>query len=73
MDRLKTRLVAKGYIQLHGSNYYDTFSPFAKMTSIHLLLSMATMSSWPLYQLDIKNVCRPRMGGIYGATTWFGC
>ena len=26
------------------------------MTSIRLLLSMAAMSSWPLYQLDIKNV-----------------
>ena len=25
------------------------------MTFVHLLLSMATMSSWPLYQLDIKN------------------
>ena len=25
------------------------------MASIHLLLSMATMSFWPLYQLDIKN------------------
>ena len=26
------------------------------MASIRLLLSMAAMSSWPLYQLDIKNV-----------------
>ena len=49
MDRLKARLVAKGYTQIHGSNYYDTFSLVAKMTSIRLLLSMATMSSWPLY------------------------
>ena len=55
MDRLKTHLVAKGYPQIYGSNYYDTFSPVAKMTSVHLLLSMAAMSSWPLYQLDIKN------------------
>ena len=55
MDRLKTHLVAKGYPQIYGSNYYDTFSPVAKMTSVRLLLSMAAMSSWPLYQLDIKN------------------
>ena len=55
VDRLKARLVAKGYTQIYGSNYYDTFSPIAKMASIRLLFSMATMRSWPQYQLDIKN------------------
>ena len=55
MDHLKARLVAKGYNQIYGSDYYDTFSPMAKMTFVRLLLFMATMSSLPLYQLDIKN------------------
>ena len=27
----------------------------AKIASVRLLLSMAAMRSWPLYQLDIKN------------------
>ena len=56
MDRLKARLVAKGYTQVYGSNYYDTFSPVAKIASIRLFLSMTAMQSWSLYQLDIKNV-----------------
>ena len=56
VDRLMAGLVAKGYTQIYGSDYYDTFSPVAKMASVRLLLSMAAMSSWPLYQLHIKNV-----------------
>ena len=55
VNRLKARLVTKGYTQIYGSVYYDTFSPIAKMASIRLFFSMAAMRSWSLYQLDIKN------------------
>ena len=50
VDCLKARLVAKGYTQVYGFDYYDTFSLVAKIASIHLLLLMAAMQSWPLYQ-----------------------
>ncbi|RVW33465.1 Retrovirus-related Pol polyprotein from transposon RE2 [Vitis vinifera] len=56
VDRLLARLVAKGYTQVYGSDYGETFSHVAKIASVRLLLSMAAMCSWPLYQLDIKNV-----------------
>ena len=49
-------MVAKRYTQVYGFDYGDTFSPVSKIASVHLLLSMAAMCSWPLFQLDIKNV-----------------
>lgn len=55
IDRLKARLVAKGYTHSYGIDYGDTSSPVAKMASVCLLISMAAMNHWPLFQLDIKN------------------
>ena len=56
MDRLKAGLVAKGYTQIYGLDYSDTFSRVAKMTSFRLFLSTAYKKHWPLYQLHINNV-----------------
>ncbi|KAL2318681.1 hypothetical protein Fmac_032557 [Flemingia macrophylla] len=56
IDRLKTRLVAKGYTQIYDLDYGDTFSPVAKIPTIRLFLAMPAIRHWPLHQLDIKNV-----------------
>ena len=51
VDRLKAQLVAKGYTWVYGLDYYDTFSLVAKIASVRILLSMATMQSCSLYLL----------------------
>ena len=53
--RLKECLVAKRYAQTYGVDYPDTFSLVVKMTYVRLFISLATINTWDLYQLDIKN------------------
>nr|GFC04439.1 putative reverse transcriptase, RNA-dependent DNA polymerase [Tanacetum cinerariifolium] len=55
IDRYKARLVAKGYTQTYGIDYFETFSPVAKIDTIRVLFSMASNQGWPLHQFDVKN------------------
>ena len=54
--RLKACLVVKGCAQTYGVDYFDTFSPVAKMTYVRLFIVMVASYNWDLHQLDIKNV-----------------
>lgn len=55
VDQCKARLIAKGFTQVPGKDFGATFAPVAKLTTIYLIVSLATSHSWPLHQLDIKN------------------
>jgi hypothetical protein len=53
--RYKAGLVAKGFQQVHGIDYDETFAPVAKMDSIRLALAIATTKGWEVHQMDVKN------------------
>ncbi|CAN6557798.1 unnamed protein product [Malus baccata var. baccata] len=53
--RYKAWLVAKGFSQEAGLDYYETFSPVVKPTIVRLMLSLAATKGWKLKQLDVKN------------------
>lgn len=54
MDEYKAQLVVKGFSQVLGVDYTETFAPIAKMKSIHLTLAIATAHGWVLHKMDVK-------------------
>jgi hypothetical protein len=54
VDKFKTRLVAKGFTQKEGENYFDTYSPVARMTTIRVLVALAACNDLLIHQMDVK-------------------
>ena len=50
----KARYVARGFTQVQGVDYDETFSPTTRFTSIRALLQKATNENLVLHQLDVK-------------------
>jgi hypothetical protein len=55
VERHKAQLVSKGFSQVEGIDYNETFSPIAKMNSICLVLSLAASHKWEVHQMDVKS------------------
>jgi hypothetical protein len=55
VTRNKTRLVAKGYVQVTDLDSEETFAPVARLESIRILLAYAAHHSFKLFQMDVKS------------------
>lgn len=55
LAKYKTRLVAKGFQQIAWVNYFKTFSPVIKPTTVRVVLSLVVMNQWTIRQVDVNN------------------
>ncbi|CAI7907803.1 unnamed protein product [Closterium sp. NIES-54] len=50
----KARYVAQGFSQRHGVDYFQTFSPTPKMSTLRVLLHVAAQRDYELHSLDFS-------------------
>ncbi|KAK2451550.1 putative mitochondrial protein [Trifolium repens] len=55
ITRNKARLVAQGYTQVEGLDFEETFAAVARLESIRLLLGVACILKFKLYQMNVKS------------------
>lgn len=55
VDRYKACLVAKGFHQRSGVDFYETYSLVVKLATVQLVLSIAVSRGWSLRQFDVNN------------------
>ena len=52
IEKYKARLVARGFTQIYGVNYFDTYSPVAKLSSFRAILAIAARNDWEIESFD---------------------
>jgi hypothetical protein len=52
--RNKARIVAKGFSQVEGLDFGETFAPIALLEAIRILLAYASCYDIKLYQMNVK-------------------
>ena len=54
VNKHKVRLVVKGYAQIFGIDYSDTFAHIGRLDTIRLLLAIAAQKGWQVVHMDVK-------------------
>ena len=55
INKYKARLVARGFTQVYGVDYFDTYSPVAKMASFCAILAIAARYDWDIESFDFNS------------------
>ena len=55
LERYKARLVARGFSQVHGEDYTDTFAPTVHTDTLRIFLTMVATNDLECRNYDVKN------------------
>ncbi|CAI7733111.1 unnamed protein product [Closterium sp. NIES-54] len=66
----KARYVARGFSQRQGVDYFQTFSPTSKMTTLQVLLHIAAQRDYELHSLDFSTAF---LQGSLHEEIWLRC
>ena len=54
IEKFKAWFVARGFSQVEGVDYEETFAPVARYTSIRSIISIVAEMGWKIHQMDVK-------------------
>nr|GFA25681.1 zinc finger, CCHC-type [Tanacetum cinerariifolium] len=54
IDKFKAQLVIQGFRQREWIDYFDTYGPVARITTIRLLLALVAIHNLVIHQMDVK-------------------
>jgi hypothetical protein len=69
LERYKARWVLRGFTQCPGVDYDETFNLVVKPANVRTVLSLAVARSWPVHQLDVKNLRQSTIANWRGLLT----
>lgn len=52
--RYKASLVENGFLRIEAVNFYETYAPVVKLTSVRILFSVTAVNDMHLHQMDVK-------------------
>jgi hypothetical protein len=54
IEKYKARFVDRGFSQVEGVDYDETFASVSRYTSIRVVISIAAEMGWKIHQMDVK-------------------